>query len=276
MYLEGSDQHRGWFMSSLMTSVAAYGVAPYRSVVSQGFTLDGRAARCSKSLGNVIDPNAECDSRGADVMRLWVSSVDTSTDVPCDDAILGHVGEAYRKIRNTLRFLLGEIEGQFDPATDAVALDELLPYDRLTLARMCEVHSVVTEAYRGYRFNVVYRNLYDYVTELSNGYSNATKDRVYCGQKGRRRPQERPHRLGPDPLHARARPAAHPVLHLRRGHGLLPESMRDGQKYAALLDWYQAPGRPRSARTSLPPTPSSASPATPSPRPSRRPRPLAP
>ena len=241
VYLEGSDQHRGWFMSSLMTSVAAYGVAPYRSVVSQGFTLDGQGRKMSKSLGNVIDPNAECDSRGADVMRLWVSSVDTSTDVPCDDAILGHVGEAYRKIRNTLRFLLGEIEGQFDPATDAVALDELLPYDRLTLARMCEVHSVVTEAYRGYRFNVVYRNLYDYVTELSNGYLNATKDRVYCGQKD-----------GTDRRSALTVWAQilsmlvhdlQPILCFTCDEvmAFLPESMRDGQKYAALLDWYQAP-----------------------------------
>ena len=251
MYLEGSDQHRGWFMSSLMTSVAAYGVAPYRSVVSQGFTLDGQGRKMSKSLGNVIDPNTECDSRGADVMRLWVSSVDTSTDVPCDDAILGHVGEAYRKIRNTLRFLLGEIEGQFDPATDAVALDELLSYDRLTLARMCEVHSVVTEAYRGYRFNVVYRNLYDYVTELSNGYLNATKDRVYCGQKD-----------GADRRSALTVWAQilsmlvhdlQPILCFTCDEvmAFLPESMRDGQKYAALLDWYQAPWTPEECKDEL-------------------------
>ena len=99
MYLEGSDQHRGWFMSSLMTSVGAYGTAPYKAVVSQGFTLDGQGRKMSKSLGNVIDPNKECDTRGADVMRLWVSSVDTSNDVTCDDEILSHVGEAYRKIR---------------------------------------------------------------------------------------------------------------------------------------------------------------------------------
>ena len=251
MYLEGSDQHRGWFMSSLMTSVAAYGCAPYRSVVSQGFTLDGQGRKMSKSLGNVIDPNAECDSRGADVMRLWVSSVDTSTDVPCDDAILGHVGEAYRKIRNTLRFLLGEIEGQFDPATDAVELDELLPYDRLTLARMCEVHATVTEAYRGYRFNVVYRNLYDYVTELSNGYLNATKDRVYCGVRD-----------GADRRSALTVWAQilsmlvhdlQPILCFTCDEvmAFLPASMRDGQKYAALLDWYQAPWTPEECEREL-------------------------
>ena len=242
MYLEGSDQHRGWFMSSLMTSVGAYGVAPYKSVVSQGFTLDGQGRKMSKSLGNVIDPNAECDTRGADVLRLWVASVDTSTDVPCDDTILDHVGEAYRRFRNTLRFLLGEIEGQFDPATDAVAYEDLMPYDKLTLARLCQVHDQVSAAYESYRFNVVYRTLYDYViTELSNGYLNATKDRVYCGEK--------------DSFERRSALTVwaqilsmlvhdlQPILAYTTDEAMsyLPASLRDGQEYAALLDWYQAP-----------------------------------
>ena len=241
MYLEGSDQHRGWFMSSLMTSVGAYGTAPYKAVVSQGFTLDGQGRKMSKSLGNVIDPNKECDTRGADVMRLWVSSVDTSNDVTCDGEILSHVGEAYRKIRNTLRFLLGEIEGRFDPATDAVATEELAGYDKLALARLCQVHEIVTEAYEGYRFNVVYRNLYDYVTELSNGYLNATKDRVYCGQAD-----------GYDRRSALTVWAQilsmlvhdlQPILVFTCDEvmAFLPESMRDGQTRAALLDWYEAP-----------------------------------
>ncbi|WP_455138428.1 isoleucine--tRNA ligase [Thermophilibacter sp.] len=242
MYLEGSDQHRGWFMSSLMTSVGAYGQAPYKSVVSQGFTLDGQGRKMSKSLGNVIDPNAECDTRGADVLRLWVASVDTSTDVPCDDTILDHVGEAYRRFRNTLRFLLGEIEGQFDPATDAVPYDELMPYDKLTLARLCQVHDQVSAAYESYRFNVVYRTLYDYViTELSNGYLNATKDRVYCGERGslERRSaltvwaqilEMLVHDLQPILVYTTDEAMAH-----------LPASLRDGQTYAALLDWYRAP-----------------------------------
>ena len=241
MYLEGSDQHRGWFMSSLMTSVGAYGTAPYKAVVSQGFTLDGQGRKMSKSLGNVIDPNKECDTRGADVMRLWVSSVDTSNDVTCDGEILSHVGEAYRKIRNTLRFLLGEIEGRFDPATDAVATEELAGYDKLALARLCQVHEIVTEAYEGYRFNVVYRNLYDYVTELSNGYLNATKDRVYCGQAD-----------GHDRRSALTVWAQilsmlvhdlQPILVFTCDEvmAFLPESMRDGQTRAALLDWFEAP-----------------------------------
>ena len=241
MYLEGSDQHRGWFMSSLMTSVGAYGTAPYKAVVSQGFTLDGQGRKMSKSLGNVIDPNKECDTRGADVMRLWVSSVDTSNDVTCDDEILSHVGEAYRKIRNTLRFLLGEIEGRFDPATDAVAVDDLAGYDKLALARLCQVHEIVTEAYEGYRFNVVYRNLYDYVTELSNGYLNATKDRVYCGQADG---QERRSALTVwAQILSMLVHDLQPILAFTCDEvmAFLPESLRDGQTRAALLDWYEAP-----------------------------------
>ncbi|MBQ6523718.1 MAG: class I tRNA ligase family protein, partial [Atopobiaceae bacterium] len=194
------------------------------------------------SLGNVIDPNEECAKRGADVLRLWVASVDTSVDVPCDKDILDHVGAAYRRFRNNFKFLLGEIEGQFDPATDAVATEDLLPYDRLMLARMCEVHEQVNEAYRSYHFNAVYRTLYDFVvTELSNGYLNATKDRVYCG--------------GTDSLERRSAQTVWAALLTMLVHDLqpilvyttdevmayLPASMRDGQKYAALLDWYQAP-----------------------------------
>ena len=242
MYLEGSDQHRGWFMSSLMTSVGAYGVAPYKSVVSQGFTLDGQGRKMSKSLGNVIDPNKVCDERGADVLRLWVASVDTSTDVPCDETILSHVGDAYRKIRNTLRFLLGELEGQFDLATDGVPVDQLLPYDRLALARMCQVHDEVSRAYEGYRFNQVYRTLYDYViTELSNDYLNATKDRTYCGVPGsleRRSAQTVWSYILSMLVHD-----LQPILVYTTDEVMqyLPESLRDGQRYAALLDWFQAP-----------------------------------
>ena len=242
MYLEGSDQHRGWFMSSLMTSVAAYGVAPYRSVVSQGFTLDGQGRKMSKSLGNTIDPNKVCDTRGADIVRLWVSSVDTSVDVACDEQILDRVADAYRRFRNTLRFLLGELEGQFDLATDGLPFEELTAYDKLNLARMCQVHDQVTEAYEGYRFNVVYRTLYDYVvTELSNGYLNATKDRTYCGGRGTHE------RLSAQTTWAHILTMLvhdlQPVLVYTTDEIMqyLPESMRDGQKYAALLDWYQNP-----------------------------------
>ena len=241
MYLEGSDQHRGWFMSALMTSVGAYGTAPYKSIVSQGFTLDGQGRKMSKSLGNVIDPNKECDTRGADVLRLWVSSVDTSTDVPCDDAILNHVGDAYRKIRNTFRFLLGEIEDQFDPATQGMPVDKLTPYDRITLAHMCEVHDAVARAYEGYRFNAVFRTLYDYVTELSNGYLNATKDRVYCGATNS--PERRSAQTTWAHILSMLVHDLQPILVYTTDEAMphLPASMRDGQERAALLDWYEAP-----------------------------------
>ncbi|MDI9589698.1 MAG: isoleucine--tRNA ligase [Acidobacteriota bacterium] len=242
VYLEGSDQHRGWFMSSLMTSVGAYDRAPYKAVISQGFTLDGQGRKMSKSLGNVIDPNEECSRRGADVLRLWVASVDTSVDVPCDSEILDQVGAAYRRFRNSLKFLLGEIEGQFDPATDAVAPGDLLPYDRLMLARMCEVHEQVDEAYRRYHFNAVYRMLYDFVvTELSNGYLNATKDRVYCG--GTASPERRSAQTVWAALLSMLVHDLQPILVYTCDEAMayLPESMRDGQEFAALLDWYQAP-----------------------------------
>ena len=241
MYLEGSDQHRGWFMSSLMTSVGAYDMAPYKAVVSQGFTLDGQGRKMSKSLGNVIDPNKVCAERGADVLRLWVASVDTSNDVPCDDAILAQVGDAYRRFRNTIRFLLGELEGQFNPATDAVPVTKLTAYDRLVLARMCEVHDVVTEAYEGYRFNNVFRVLYDYIIELSNGYLNATKDRMYCDaadSESRRCAQTVWAEILSMLVHD-----LQPILVYTTDEAMefLPESLREGQKFAALLDWYQAP-----------------------------------
>ncbi len=242
MYLEGSDQHRGWFMSSLMTSIGAYGVAPYKAVVSQGFTLDGQGRKMSKSLGNVIDPNEVCATRGADVLRLWVASVDTSVDVPCDDQILNHVGEAYRRFRNTFRFLLGEIEDQFDPATDGVPVEDLLPYDKLMLARLCEVHDEVSEAYSGYRFNQVYRTLYDFViTELSNGYLNATKDRVYCEapQSFARRSAQT---VWAHILSMLLRDLQ-PILAYTTDEvmAFLPASMRDGERFAALLSWWEAP-----------------------------------
>jgi isoleucyl-tRNA synthetase len=228
-------------MSSLMTSVGAYDVAPYKSIVSQGFTLDGQGRKMSKSLGNVIDPNKECDTRGADVLRLWVASVDTSTDVPCDDTILDHVGDAYRKIRNTFRFLLGEIEDQFDPATQGVPVAELTAYDRITLAHMCEVHDTVARAYEGYRFNVVFRTLYDYVTELSNGYLNATKDRVYCGATNS--PERRSAQTTWAYILSMLIHDFQPILVYTTDEAMphLPASMRDNQEHAALLDWYQAP-----------------------------------
>ena len=241
MYLEGSDQHRGWFQSSLLTSVGAYGVPPYRAVVSQGFTLDGQGRKMSKSLGNVIDPNKVCAEMGADIVRLWVASTDTSSDVAIDDEILKRTSDAYRRFRNTFRFLLSELY-DFDPAVDGLANSELLPLDALALARMCEVHAKVSEAYAAYRFNGVYRTLYDYiVTELSNVYLDVVKDRTYCdapASRSRRSAQTvLAHILGML-LHD-----LQPILAFTCDEVFeyVPASMRDGYEYAALLDWYEAP-----------------------------------
>ncbi|MCH4054038.1 MAG: isoleucine--tRNA ligase [Atopobiaceae bacterium] len=245
VYLEGSDQHRGWFQSSLLTSIGAYGVPPYKAVVSQGFTLDGQGRKMSKSIGNVIDPNEVCSTRGADIVRLWVASVDTSNDVAVDNAILDRVGDAYRRFRNTFRFLLGELEGQFDPERDAVPLAEMLPNDRLAVARMCQVHDQVSRAYADYRFNAVYRLLYDYVvTDLSNVYLNATKDRTYCeaaDSKARRSAQTAWAHILEMMLHD-----LQPILAFTCDEVMayLPASMREGQEYAALLGWYEAPMAP--------------------------------
>ena len=242
MYLEGSDQHRGWFQSSLLTSVGANGVAPYKAVVSQGFTLDGQGRKMSKSLGNVIDPNKVCDEMGADIIRLWVASVDTSTDVAIDHEILARTSDAYRRFRNTFRFLLGELEGQFEPETDGVPFSDLTALDQLMVARLTQVQAEVDAAYAGYEFNRAYRVLYDFVvTELSNVYLDALKDRLYCEKPG-----------------SLARRSAQTVLAellsmlLRDLQPILaftcdevmayaPAGCRGGESYAAMLDWYQAP-----------------------------------
>ena len=242
MYLEGSDQHRGWFQSSLLTSVGANGVAPYKAVVSQGFTLDGQGRKMSKSLGNVIDPNKVCDEMGADIIRLWVASVDTSTDVAIDHEILARTSDAYRRFRNTFRFLLGELEGQFEPETDGVPFSDLTALDQLMVARLTQVQAEVDAAYASYEFNRAYRVLYDFVvTELSNVYLDALKDRLYCEKPG-----------------SLARRSAQTVLAellsmlLRDLQPILaftcdevmayaPAGCRGGETYAAMLDWYQAP-----------------------------------
>ncbi|MBM6783491.1 isoleucine--tRNA ligase [Enorma massiliensis] len=242
MYLEGSDQHRGWFQSSLLTSVGANGVAPYKAVVSQGFTLDGQGRKMSKSLGNVIDSNKVCDEMGADIIRLWVASVDTSTDVAIDHEILARTSDAYRRFRNTFRFLLGELEGQFEPETDGVPFSDLTALDQLMVARLTQVQAEVDAAYAGYEFNRAYRVLYDFVvTELSNVYLDALKDRLYCEKPG-----------------SLARRSAQTVLAellsmlLRDLQPILaftcdevmayaPAGCRGGETYAAMLDWYQAP-----------------------------------
>lgn len=178
VYLEGSDQHRGWFQSSLLTSVAAYGIPPYKNVISCGFTMDKDGKKMSKSLGNTIDPNEVNKKLGAEVLRMWTSSVDYSQDVSIGDEILQRTSDTYRKFRNTFRFLLGNLS-DFNDATDCVAWDELEPIDQYMMAKTASMLDEVTKAYDEYRFHGVYRATYDFVTDLSNVYMDVAKDRLY-------------------------------------------------------------------------------------------------
>ena len=242
LYLEGSDQHRGWFQSSLLTSVGANGHAPYKAVVSQGFTLDGQGRKMSKSLGNVIDPNKVCDEMGADIIRLWVASVDTSSDVAIDHEILARTSDAYRRFRNTFRFLLGELEDQFDVERDKVPFDELEPLDQLMVARLTQVQAEVDDAYASYEFNRAYRTLYDFVvTELSNVYLDALKDRLYCEAEDA--PRRRSAQTVLAELLSMLLRDLQPILVYTTDEVMAytPAGIRDNQTFAAMLDWYQAP-----------------------------------
>lgn len=179
LYLEGSDQHRGWFQSSLLTSVATTGHAPYKTVLTHGFVLDEQGKKMSKSLGNVVDPAMVIKEYGADVLRLWVSSVDYSSDVPLGKNMLKQLADVYRKIRNTSRFLLGNLH-DFDPAKDAIPYQELPELDRYMLHRMTEVFTEVKDAFENYQFFRFFQMIQNFcVVDLSNFYLDIAKDRLY-------------------------------------------------------------------------------------------------
>ncbi|MET2117665.1 isoleucine--tRNA ligase [Enterococcus faecium] len=180
MYLEGSDQYRGWFNSSITTSVAINGVAPYKSVISQGFALDGEGRKMSKSLGNIIAPEKVIKQFGADILRLWVSSVDYEADVRVSMDILSQVAEVYRKIRNTMRFLLANTE-DFDPKKDTVSYNDLRSVDKYMTVRLNQViKEIREEGYDKYNFMHIYRTVMNFLTvDLSSFYLDFAKDVVY-------------------------------------------------------------------------------------------------
>lgn len=179
IYLEGSDQYRGWFNSSLSTSVATTGQAPYKQVLSHGFTLDGEGRKMSKSLGNTVVPEKVMKQYGADILRLWVSSVDYQADMRLSDNILKQIAEAYRKMRNTFRFLLGNLDG-FDPETHRVETNQLTDLDRYAAIQLQRLVQKVTKAYDHFEFNQVYHLLHTYCTVfLSQFYLDVLKDRLY-------------------------------------------------------------------------------------------------
>ncbi len=179
LYLEGSDQHRGWFHSSLLMSEALYGRAPYRGVLTHGFTVDEKGRKQSKSLGNVIAPQKVMNSLGADVLRLWVSATDYANEMSVSDEILKRMADSYRRMRNTLRFLLGNLEG-FDPARDALPAGELLALDQWALERARALQAEVVEAYRRYAFHLIYQKVHNFCSvDLGGFYLDVLKDRLY-------------------------------------------------------------------------------------------------
>ena len=182
LYLEGSDQHRGWFMSSLMTSVAATGVAPYKQVLTHGFTVDGEGKKMSKSLGNTVAPQQVINKLGADILRLWVASTDYRSEIAVSDEILNRSADAYRRIRNTARFLLANLNG-FDPKRDLVALDDLVELDKWAVDRAASVQRDIISAYDSYDLLVVSQKLMHFCSiELGSFYLDIIKDRQYTAK----------------------------------------------------------------------------------------------
>jgi isoleucyl-tRNA synthetase len=179
LYLEGSDQHRGWFHSALLTSVAMHDRAPYRAVLTHGFTIDEKGRKMSKSLGNVILPQKVIGTLGADVLRLWIAGTDYANEMSLSDEILKRVAESYRRMRNTVRFLLGNLAG-FDPAKDQVPLDELVALDRWALWRTEQLQEEVVAAYRNYQFHLIYQKVHNFCSvDLGSFYVDVLKDRLY-------------------------------------------------------------------------------------------------
>lgn len=180
LYLEGADQYRGWFQSSLLTSVAWKGKAPYEAVCTHGWVVDGLGRKMSKSLGNGIAPEDIIKKYGADILRLWVASSDYHADVRISPEILKQLSDAYRKIRNTAKYMLGNLY-DFNPNTDQVADTDLMELDRLALYKLGELIRKVNEAYEAMDFHVVYHAIHNFcVVDMSNFYLDITKDRLYC------------------------------------------------------------------------------------------------
>ena len=184
VYLEGSDQHRGWFQSSLLTAIGTRGAAPFRTVLTHGFVVDGKGEKMSKSKGNVVVPQKVTDSLGADILRLWVAATDYSREMSVSDEILKRTADAYRRIRNTARFLLANLN-DFNPATDLVAASEMLPLDRWAVDQAAQVQDKVLTAYDNFHFHLIAQEVLNFCTvELGSLFLDITKDRQYTMQAG--------------------------------------------------------------------------------------------
>ncbi|NGZ28990.1 MAG: isoleucine--tRNA ligase, partial [Magnetococcales bacterium] len=180
LYLEGSDQHRGWFHSSLLAAIGSGRSAPYRAVLTHGFVVDGKGRKMSKSLGNVVAPEKVIQQYGVDILRMWASAEDYTGDIRISDEILKGLSEAYRRIRNTMRFLLGNLDG-FDPAREQVSFQQMPELDRWALNRLSTLINKVQEAYEEFAFHRVYQELHYFCSvDLGAFYLDVLKDRLYC------------------------------------------------------------------------------------------------
>ena len=184
LYLEGSDQHRGWFHSSLLISVGNDGTAPYDSVLTHGFVVDGKGRKMSKSLGNSMAPEEIIDKYGAEILRLWVTYEDYRDDIRISKEIVDRIVETYRRIRNTFRFLHANIHEDFDPRRDRQPYEKLSSLDKWMLSRLMKLIERVTEAYRTYAFHTIFHSIQNFCSvDLSALYLDIVKDRMYVGQK---------------------------------------------------------------------------------------------
>jgi isoleucyl-tRNA synthetase len=182
LYLEGSDQHRGWFQSSLLTAEASKGQAPYRAVLTHGFTVDEKGQKMSKSRGNVVAPQKICDTLGADILRLWVASSDYSGEIAVSDEIIKRTADAYRRIRNTARFLLANLNG-FDPASNMLDPEDMLALDRWAVDQASQLQDEILKSYESYQFHLIYQKLHNFCSvELGSFYLDIIKDRQYTTQ----------------------------------------------------------------------------------------------
>jgi len=179
LYLEGSDQHRGWFQSSLLTGIGAYGEAPYRTVLTHGFTVDGEGRKMSKSIGNIVPAARVMNDLGADILRLWVAAADFRGEVAVSDEIFKRIADSYRRVRNTARFLLSNLNG-FDPATDMLPAGELLSLDRWVVDRTATLQDELERDYDGYQFHQIYHKIHNFCAgDLGGFYLDVIKDRQY-------------------------------------------------------------------------------------------------
>jgi isoleucyl-tRNA synthetase len=179
MYLEGSDQHRGWFQLSLLPALGATHKPPFKAVLTHGFTVDEKGMKQSKSLGNYVNAIEEIEKYGSDILRLWVSSVNYQEDVRCSDELIGRLQDAYRKMRNTLRYLLGNLD-DFEP-TMTVAYDDMLPIDKWATEQLQKLITQVRSAYDNFSFHRVFSLIYNFCTvQMSSIYMDVLKDRLYC------------------------------------------------------------------------------------------------